>query len=109
MITSTETHAEMSRLCESFPTLRGVPGVRLWDQHKFAKWASGPAPSYAMRQAAAFVLAVWNGCTPNDEEGGWWNGAPYSVGRFDAVEAMKCWDTHHQVAFLDWVHNPFWP
>lgn len=97
----------MEALCESFPVLRGRPGTSPWDQHAFAAWASGPAPTGASRQAAAFVLSVWNWGTPAD--GGWWNQEPYSVGVFDPVEAMTRWDVHQQTAFIAWCENPFFP
>lgn len=98
---------QMAQLCWSFPTLRGVPGTDPWDQYLFARWASGPAPTHASRQAAAFVLAVWNGGTPDD--GGWWNQGDYLAGRFDVVEAFSIWDRQHQAAFKHWCNAPFWP
>ena len=79
------SHERMALLCHSFPSLRDAYGVNPWDQHSFARWASGPAPTHGSRQAAAFVLAVWNGGTP-DKDGGWWNKRPYRAGRFDVVE-----------------------
>lgn len=106
-----EGRDEMSALCASFPTLRGVPGTAPWNQTEFAHWASGPAPSRAMRLAAAFVLSVWNGCTPDD--GGWWNGSlgddEFHVGRFDVVDAFGVWDANHQAAFVAWCRKPFFP
>lgn len=96
----------MTLLCESFPSLRGVPGTAPWDQIRFARWASGPAPSAAMRLAAAFLLTVWNGC---DSEDSWWNEGKFSVGHFDAVDAMRLWDYQHQAAFVSWCLKPFWP
>lgn len=59
----------MEALCESFPVLTGRPGTTPWDQHTFARWASGPAPTPASRQAAAFVLSVWNWGTPAEQPG----------------------------------------
>lgn len=97
----------MEALCALFPTLQGVPGTAPWDQHAFARWASGPAATSGSVQAAAFVLAVWNGCTPRD--GGWWNQRPYRVGRFDIVHALGIWDEAHKSAFLRWCDDPFWP
>jgi hypothetical protein len=97
----------MELLCTSFPVLRGVPGTIPWDQHKFARWASGPATTSAIDQAAAFVLSVWNGGTP--EDGGWWNEPPHVVGRFDVVRALALWDHEQQAAFLAWCNDPFWP
>jgi len=98
---------QMVSLCASFPTLRGVPGTNPWNQEVFAQWASGPAPSHGIRQAAAFVLSVWNGGTPCD--GGWWNSGDFSVGVFDPVEALGTWDRQHAHAFMQWCAKPFWP
>lgn len=112
-IDSVSAQDQMTALCQSFHALRKAPGVSPWDQHKFAKWASGPAPSESTRQAAAFVLSVWNGGTPAD--GGWWNdrdpvhGNKLCVGRFDPVEAIARWDHLHTEAFLAWCRAPFYP
>lgn len=97
----------MSLLAESFHGLRGAPGVRPWDQDKFAHWASSGSPTAASRLAAAFVLSVWNGGQPKD--GGWWSKRPFRVGRFDPVEAVARWDHLHVEAYLAWCRNPFWP
>lgn len=86
--------------------LRGKPGVRPWDQHEFARGASGPAYTGASRLVAAFVLSVWNGSQIGDV---WWCEKPYSVGKFDVVEAMGRWDGDVQAAFIAWCNNPFWP
>lgn len=94
----------MSQLCQSFPALRDAPGTAPWDQHAFAKWASGPAPSDAMRQVAAFVLSVWNG-----GDGGWWTKRPFRVPQFDVVAALALWDYQQQAAFRAWCAAPFWP
>jgi hypothetical protein len=95
----------MSQLCESFHALQGWAGVRPWNQLAFAKYASGPAPTAASRQAAAFVLSVWNG----GNHDAWWNKKPYRVGIFDAVNGIARWDSHMQAAFIAWCQDPFWP
>lgn len=95
----------MTALVESFPSLRGAPGSAPWDQLAFARWASGPAPSDAMRQAAAFVLSVWN----NGNRGNWWNQRPYRAGEFDCVLALLLWDYQHKAAFYSWLNDPFYP
>jgi len=101
------THELMSCLAESFPSLRNRDGVWPWVPEKFAAAMSG-GQSTAEKQAAAFVLSVWNGsCEP--KRGGWWNQRPYRVGRFDAVLAMNVWDREHQAAFARWCCKPFWP
>jgi hypothetical protein len=97
--------SNMETLCESFPTLRGKPGTKPWDQETFARWASGPAPSNAIRQAAAFVLSVWAGRV--DEP--YWNEGEFRVGTFDVVLAFGLWDYQHNAAFIAWCQDPFWP
>jgi hypothetical protein len=102
-------HPQMEALVCSFPTLRGAAGASPWDQHRFAKWASrGGHLTNANRQAAAFVLAVWNGGEPETGEA-WYREAPYNVVRFDVVSAMAVWDACHAAAFAAWVNKPFFP
>lgn len=96
----------MTELCNRFHSLRGAPGTDPWQQKKFARWASGGITA-AERQAAAFVLTVWNGHHPDD--GGWWNEPPFRVGRFDVVVALAHWDYQHRAAFIFWCQHPFWP
>jgi len=96
----------MEALVASFPCLRKAVGGSPWDAFRFARWATQTELSPADRQAAAFVLAVWNG---GDEDGAWWNEKPYGVGRFDLVLATALWDRRHKEAFGKWFANPFWP
>lgn len=95
----------MERLCQSFPSLRGAPGTAPWDQHRFARWASGGI-SDGQQLAAQCILAIWNwGAAPDD----WFNQSPYSVGVFDAMAAMRIWDHDHRAAYVGWCLKPFWP
>jgi hypothetical protein len=101
-------------LIRSFPTLRQFADDFDIDaisdssefSEAFAKWAVGPHMTNASREAARFVLAVWNGWTPCDA---WWCEGEFSVGKFDAVRAIGCWDSVHRDAFLAWCQDPFWP
>lgn len=102
-----DSRERMTLLCWSFPSLRGMPGTAPWDQLAFARWISGGARTSGNGQAAAFVLSVWNGGTPDD--GGWWNEGEFHSGRFDPVEACAVWDAPHRDAFIAWCRNPFWP
>ena len=95
----------MELLCDSFPSLRGRDGTAPWDQHQFAHAMSG-GQSSAEKQAAAFVLSVWNGAAARNT---WWNAKPFRVGLFDCVVAMQLWDGAHQLAFLRWCQHPFCP
>lgn len=101
------TKARMVDLCLSFPSLRGVPGTKPWDQYEFAEWASGPepgsgaaAPSSCAILAAQFVLSVWSGSSRDP----WWD-----CGTFDVVRAFTIWDDAHQAAFLEWCKSPILP
>jgi hypothetical protein len=78
----------MTELASSFPTLSDKPDVQPWDAEVLDVWAAGPAPSHGARCAARFVLHVWIAYV--DE---------WKAGRFDAMEAMMCWDRQHQAAF----------
>lgn len=98
---------QMSRLCESMPSLRNKPGTRPWNQQKFARWAGGPARTSGGIQAAAFVLAVWNGAGVGRCEPLWYE--EFGVPAFDAIGAMGVWDAPHQLAFISWCQRPFWP
>jgi hypothetical protein len=107
MSVATGNRHQMAEFVATFPSLARAAGVGLtFDPPTFAKWATS-GKSNAERQAAAFVLSVWNGGTPAD--GGWWNQRPYRVGRFDAVAAFALWDYQHKAAFLAWCADPFWP
>lgn len=100
-------HAQMTALCESFHVLKGKPGTSPWNQFKFAEWASLGHNSSAVRQAAAFVLNVWNGPTYNEKP--WWCSKTYRVGRFDVTLAFGLWDERNKEAFIQWCNDPFWP
>jgi len=60
--------AAMSRLCSTFPSLRGVPGAEPWDVSVFVDWLVGPAPSPAASAAGLFVLGVWDAARDWNEE-----------------------------------------
>lgn len=106
LVAQANNRCRMTELVNSFHVLRGAPGTNPWDQHAFARFFSG-GQSHAEKQAAAFVLSVWNGHAPKD--GGWWNQRPYRVGRFDAIHAFAVWDQLNKQAFLAWCADPFWP
>ena len=84
----------------------GKSGAERWDALRFAAAFSG-GQSESEKQAAAFVLSVWNAGTPAD--GGWWNQGEYSVGVFNFARAYFLWDAQHRAAFRAWCHDPFWP
>lgn len=89
---------DMTALAESFPSLRGVPGVRPWSAVEVDRWAhTSPAVTSGSLQAAKFVLMVWN---PS---------AKYKSGRFYLADGLGCWDAAHHRAFLAWAAAPWWP
>ncbi len=115
-------HAQMTALCETFPTLQNAGGIFPWDPEKLDEWACGPTSHGAMF-AARFVLAVWHGRmghidgkprkTPEKKS---WHGqyrfnldTHWRCGPFDAVDAMGTWDSTHRKAFLRWAESPWWP
>ena len=81
-------------LARSFPCLqsRVSEDERLWDVEKL--W-NATGLSSGEHYAAAFVAAVWSG---NDRR------MPFNL-----IEAMGCWDSQCQRAFLAWASNPRWP
>lgn len=83
----------MIELVNSFPTLRGV--LEVWDPERLDSWASGHVPCSAAKNAARFVLSVWDRRE--------WN-----CGAFELHRALSCWDELHRGAFLAWVKNPWW-
>jgi hypothetical protein len=86
---------KMSNFAMSFPSLRGAPGVKLWDAKTLDRWAKA-GPSHGERVTARFVLAVWNSDTD------------WECGKFDLMEALSVWDAKHHTAFLAWVREPWW-
>jgi len=80
-------------LAESFPCLRGAPGVRPWDADKLAAWV--PVASHGERCAALFVLHVWNHIHV------------WPCGSFDIMEAINIWDEGNLAAFQRWAADPF--
>ena len=73
---------EMAALCQSFPSLRGKSGTTPWDAVIFARVFSG-GQSEAEKQAAAFVLNVWNASDI-------WSKKPYAVGAFNFRGHISC-------------------
>lgn len=82
-------------LANSFPCLRGAPGVRgLWDAVALDAWSSGGASS-GEKHTARFVLGVWN------------QYEDWDCGTFNLFHAMDVWDIDHRGAFLEWAVDPW--
>lgn len=120
--------ASMTRLCNLFPSLRGVEGTDPWSATTVLRWlcTSGEVTG-GSEVAARFVLTVWNWDTdwaraalvhgftkkrrgPKLDPGEY---ATLSQGPFprpfNIVEAFGRWDYQHIRAFLAWAETPFFP
>lgn len=99
----------ISQLAQTFPSLRGKPGVAPWDVMMFLRWTM--VASHGEVLAAKFVLGVWNPAADWGEiavrnkimkRGG-------AFTRFDIFEAMTVWDDAHIAAMVAWLNRPFFP
>lgn len=97
----------MSQLGNLFPTMRGVPGINPWNVDQLVGWLNTGAPTSGSRNAAMFMLGVWNPNTNWKEFG--LRVRKGSTGRFDMFRAVSCWDPDHLKAFHQWLANPFFP
>ena len=95
-VAATNAHPDLSALAESFPSLRGAPGVRPFQAEALSRWL-GDSEDASTRAAVAFVLAVYD--APS-----WRARLP-----FDVVEALQRWDAAHSTAFMAWAERPWVP
>jgi hypothetical protein len=116
-----ENCAQMTALARLFPSMTrwdgsSVPGADPWEPEALVEWlnASGE-PTSGSRQAAMFLLSVWNkddwcayGLKMRRREKGSHPGSR-RIGRFDINDAWAAWDDAHRAAALAWLTNPFWP
>jgi len=97
----------MLELVHSFPTLQRTPLALFepWDPEAFASyWTVG---SGGEKDAALFVLSVWNPSTDWNEWGLSRGGE--RGGFFNMHTALGNWDHAHRAAFLEWCREPWWP
>lgn len=102
-------------LARSFPSLTDVPSEFFYIGHgdvrftpdgavDFAKWAC--VKGGGGRDAALFVLSVWNSTTDWRE---WLRRDDEALGGyFDVHRALGVWDPGHREAFLAWARDPWW-
>lgn len=105
--TPTPLDLRMYELVQRFPTLRRTPAGLFtpWDPEAFAEyWAVG---SGGEKDAALFVLSVWNPGTDWTEWGLSRGGD--RAGFFDVHRALGNWDEKHRRAFMQWCASPWWP
>jgi hypothetical protein len=105
----TPIDVKMRALARSFPSLRSMPDsfFEPWDPEAFAEfWAAG---SGGEKDAALFVLSVWNPST-NWAEFGLSRGVTRGerMGTFDVHRALGNWDRGHIDAFVAWAKDPWW-
>ena len=87
MYDSREACAELAR---TFHGLRNAPGIQIGesvDLSVFDEWASKQEPRDGVREAAQFVLHLFN----RDRD--------WRCGRFDFLTSIMCWDEDHRTAF----------
>ncbi len=90
-----ERRETMTELAETFPCLRGAPGIAPFVPEELDRWAVGPA-SHGERVTARFVLAIWDDATA------------WEAGPFDVMEALRTWPPSHREPFLKWALDPWW-
>lgn len=102
----TEIDSKMYDLVESFPTLQRTPVTLFlpWDPERFAEyWTTG---SGGEKDAALFVLYVWN---PHTDWSQWGlSRGGERAGYFDLHRALSNWDEGHRAAFVAWAKDPWW-
>lgn len=97
-------YPRVSALCETFPALRGNPGVRPFKPELFASH-HGVASS-GERYAIRFVLSVFNNRALRD---GLYKSGRSKIPPFDLIDALATWDHGNRDACLAWAANPWWP
>jgi len=114
MPAKTTPRNDLEALARSFPTLAEVSneffekGRFRFDQAShFARWAR--IGGGGQRDAALFVLSVWNSNVDwaIEENGGLSRGGDRG-GFFDLHRALGNWDDGHRAAFLAWAESPWW-
>ena len=94
---SYDAREECARLARTFPTLRNAIGVsegEYPDLARFDDWAAEQHPFDGVREAAQFVLHLFDA------------GRKWKCGAFNLRVAVTCWDAAHIAAFAAWAKNP---
>jgi hypothetical protein len=103
------TIERFERLARSFPALRSAPNALFhpWHALRFAEhYRSG---SGGEKDAALFVLSVWNPTTDWRKLAKLARDRGPTGGLFDVHRALGNWDTSNRAAFLAWARDPWWP
>ena len=98
----------LERLVRSFPALRLTPAtlVHPWDPAAFASYYR--CGSSGEKDAALFVLSVWNPQTDWRRVAKLARDRSPTGGLFDVHRALGNWDRRNRAAFLEWAQNPWW-
>ena len=86
--------ARIRNLAWSFKALKNAPGVDPWNALELDRWAESGTTSSGERQAARFVLSVWN-------RHDWGK-------KFNMADAVNVWDEKNLKAFQAWVNDPWY-
>ena len=110
---------DLLSLARSFPTLAGAPseffairsggavGFTEDGAVRFARW-NRETGGGGQRDAALFVLSVWNRETDWRELAGLSRDDGPTGGTFDVHRSLGNWDRGHRAAFLAWAADPWW-
>lgn len=92
-----DSRKAMTELALAFHVLkRSTPGVDPWDPMALDEWTVDGDASEATRDAASFVLRVWNAREP-------WRRP------LDVMNALARWDRLNRAVFVEWARDPWWP
>ena len=107
-----DEHRRIERLeclARSFPALQRAPSDLFqssWDAVRFAEhYRTG---SGGEKDAALFVLSVWNPTTNWRKVARLARDRTPMGGFFDVHRALGNWDPAHRRAFLEWARDPWW-
>ena len=102
------TIERLEHLARSFSALKSAPTELFhpWDAVRFAghyRCGSG-----GEKDAALFVLSVWNPTTDWGKLARLARDRSPTGGLFDVHRALGNWDIANRAAFLEWARDPWW-
>jgi hypothetical protein len=98
----------IEQLARSFQALRTAPHHLFdpWDPLRFADYYR--TGSSGEKDAALFVLSVWNPMTNWRRVAKLARDRGPTGGLFDVHRALSNWDPANRAAFLHWARDPWW-
>lgn len=102
------TAGRIEQLARSFRALRHAPPdvFQPWDPLRFANYYR--IGSSGEKDAALFVLSVWNPMTNWRRVAKLARDRGPTGGLFDVHRALSNWDAANRAAFLNWARDPWW-